>query len=129
MFTVTSWNGHFLSPLKEGVTNLVQKGQVVPVQVKFGCPDSQTGLNPEILLLKGDFVEDAGGEQDTDALVTTSVSNADTTGFMRPADSKYIYNLAIPKTTDMKAGTRLTVRVRPLGINGPSMYILLEIRK
>jgi VCBS repeat-containing protein len=128
-FAATSWNGHFLSPLKEGTTNLVQKGQVVPVQVKFGCPDNDTGLSPQILLLNGDFVDNAGGEADGDALVTSSVSNADTTGFMRPVDGKYIYNLSVPKTADMKVGTKLTVRVRPLGTSGPSMYILLQIRK
>ena len=39
-FTVSTFHGHFLAPLKEGARNLVQKGQVVPVKIDFGCPDS-----------------------------------------------------------------------------------------
>ena len=34
---VTVWNGNFLEPLREGTSNLVQKGRVVPVKISFGC--------------------------------------------------------------------------------------------
>ena len=127
-FGVNTFHGRFLPPLREGLANLVQKGRVVPVQITFGCPGNQSGLSPLIQLLNGDYVANAGTESPSNFLDTLSVSNADTTGVMRPVDNKYIYNLAIP-TAGMNAGTPLTVRVQPLGPTGPSMYILLEIRK
>jgi hypothetical protein len=132
-FTVSTFHGSFLSPLKEGAVNMVQKGQVVPVQINFGCPGSQAGLTPAIQLVKGDFTTMTESEL-TPINPTLSVSAADTTGWMRPADSKYIYNMLVPKTNDMSAGTRLTVRVRPLATTstpgfGPLMQIVLEIRK
>jgi hypothetical protein len=124
------WNGNFLPPLKEGMSNLVQKGRVVPVQVGFGCGGHRSGLAPEIQLLLGDFVANAGAETSAENLVTDSVSNADTTGVMREVDSKYLYNLRIPNTPSWTAGQALTVRVRPFGPGtSPVMYILLEIRK
>ena len=57
-FAVSTFHGHFLAPLKEGARNLVQKGQVVPVKIDFGCPDSMPGLTPSIQLLKGDYTSD-----------------------------------------------------------------------
>jgi hypothetical protein len=128
--SVHVWEGRFRSPLKEGANNLIQRGQVVPVQIDFGCNGHLSGLSPEIQLLKGDFVSNAGGETSFDSLVTDSVSKADTTGLMREVDSKYIYNLAVPKSSAYPAGTLLTIRVRPFGPGtSPSMYVLLEIRK
>ena len=108
--------------------NLVQKGRVVPIQVTFGCPGNDPNLTPSIQLLKGDFVTDASVDDFSNYLDTLSVSNADTTGFMRQVDGKYMYNLAIP-TAGMNAGQALTVKVQPMGSAGPTMYILLEIRK
>jgi hypothetical protein len=132
-FTVSTFHGHFLAPLKEGARNLVQKGQVVPVKIDFGCPGSMAGLTPSIQLMKGDYTSDPeSGLTLIDP--TVSVSAADTTGFMRAADGKYMYNLSIPKTNDMIAGTELTIRVRPLATQadplfGPQMQIVIEIRK
>ena len=132
-FTVSTFHGHFLAPLKEGARNLVQKGQVVPVKIDFGCPGSMAGLTPSIQLMKGDYTSDPeSGLTLIDP--TVSVSAADTTGFMRAADGKYMYNLSIPKTGDMTAGTELTIRVRPLATQadplfGPQMQIVIEIRK
>jgi hypothetical protein len=119
----------FLAPLKEGVSNLVQKGRVVPVQITFGCNGFISGLAPEIQLLKGDFVTNVGTEGSGENLVTVSVAGADTGNVMREQAGKYMYNLAIP-TAGMNAGQALTVRVRPNGPGTePTMYILLEIRK
>ena len=127
--TVNTFSGVFLAPLKEGASNLVQKGRVVPVQITFGCNGFISGLTPEIQLLKGDFVSDAGTETSADNIVTTSVSGADSGNVMREQAGKYMYNLAIP-TAGMNAGQALTVRVRPNGPGTePTMYILLEIRK
>jgi hypothetical protein len=126
---VQTFLGKFLSPLKEGVSNVVQKGRVVPVQIDFGCGGHIGGLQPEIQLLRGDFVTNAGTEDLDDNLVTISVSGADTTEVMREVDSKYKYNLAIP-STGMTGGQPLTVRIRPFGPGTqPTMYILLEIKK
>jgi len=127
---VTVWNGNFLEPLREGTSNLVQKGRVVPVKISFGCGGHKSGLAPAIQLLSGDFVTGAGTESADNYVETLSVSNADTTGIMREVDSKYIYNLAIPNNSAWGAGQPLTIRVSPFG-NGtaPVMYILLEIRK
>ena len=127
--TVATFDAHFLSPLKEGVVNLVQKGRVVPVQITFGCGGHISGLAPEIQLLSGDFVDGVGDETPGDNLITVSVSNADTDQIMREQTGKYHYNLGIP-TTNMTPGKKLTVRVRPYGPGTqPTMYILLEIRK
>jgi hypothetical protein len=132
-FTVSSFHGHFLAPLKEGTNNLVQKGQVVPVKIDFGCPGSMPGLTPSIQLMKGDFTSDPeSGLTPIDP--TVSVSAADTTGVMRSADGKYIYNMLVPKTGDMAAGTKLTIRVRPLATAsnptyGPLMQIVIQVRK
>jgi hypothetical protein len=91
------------------------------------------GLTPSIQLLKGDYTSDPeSGLELIDP--TLSVSAADNTGWMRPADSMYIYNLLVPKTSDMTAGKELTIRVRPLATQadplfGPQMQIVIEIRK
>jgi VCBS repeat-containing protein len=132
-FSVTTFHGHFLAPLKEGTINMVQKGQVVPVKIDFGCPGSMPGLTPAIQLVKGDFTVDSESSL-TPIDPTLSVSAADNTGWMRAADGKYIYNMLVPKTGDMTAGTKLTIRVRPLATpsnptNGPLMQIVLQIRK
>ena len=128
--TVQTFDGKFLSPLKEGVSNVVQKGRTLPVQISFGCGGSFiSGLHPEIQLLDGDFVANAGIEDPGDNVVTESVSGADTGNVMREQASKYMYNLSIP-TAGMTGGKPLTVRVRPYGPNTqPTMYILLEIKK
>ena len=131
-FTVSTFHGHFHAA-KEGARNLVQKGQVVPVKIDFGCPGSMPGLTPAIKLLKGDYTSDLESGM-TPIEPTVSVSAADTTGFMRAADGKYIYNMYVPKTGDMTAGTELTIRVWPLATTaaptfGPMMQIVIEIRK
>ena len=41
---------------------------------------------------------------------------------MRAADGKYMYNLSIPKTNDMTAGTELTIRVRPLATQADPLF-------
>jgi hypothetical protein len=127
---VSVWSGNFLPPLKEGMANVVQKGRVVPVQISFGCGGHRSGLAPEIQLLAGDFVANAGTETSAENVVTQSVSNADMGNVMREIDSKYHYNLAIPNYPSWSGGQALTVRVRPFGPNtSPTMYILLEIKK
>ena len=127
--TITAYEGHYQQPLDEGAYNLVQAGRVVPVKVTVGCAaDSLTDLKPTIQLLKGDKSD--GTETYSDLVETYSVSAADTTGVMRPADSFYIYNLRVPQNA--KAGELFTIRVRPFGDEDASaggLYVVLKIRK
>jgi PKD repeat protein len=127
--TITAYEGHYQQPLDEGAYNLVQAGRVVPVKVTVGCAaDSLTDLKPSIQLLKGDKSD--GTETYSDIVETYSVSAADTTGIMRPADSFYIYNLRVP--ANASAGDLFTIRVRPFGdydASAGGLYVVLKIRK
>lgn len=126
--SASAFDAQFLSPLRAGAVNLVQKGSVVPVKVSVGCAGvANTGLQPAIQLLKGDLVADADGASESVYVETATVSSADSTGVMRQADGHYIYNLAIPSTAT--AGTEYTVRVRPFGTTGGALAVLLKIRK
>jgi hypothetical protein len=125
---VSVQEAHFGPPLDEGVFNTVQKGRVVPVKISIGCAGQNlSGLHPAIQLLKGDKSD--GSESGSDAIETFSSSSADTTGFMRPVDDGYIYNLQVP--TNALANDLFTIRVRPFGDDnaGSSMYVVLKIRK
>jgi hypothetical protein len=125
---VTAYDAKFLSPLREGAYNKVQKGQVVPVKLHLGCAGVFTGgLAPSIQLLGGD-VDAATDPGDSSIDVTTeSVSAADTTGVMREVDGQYLYNLRVPSTSTV--GQKYTVRVRPFGTSGGARYVVLEVRK
>lgn len=124
---VVAIDSAFLPPLKPGVFNKVQRGQVVPVKIDAGCAGVLTsGLQPAIQLLSGDVDPSTDpGDGSTD-VTTASVSSADTTGIMRPADGQYIYNLRVPSSA---SGTKYTIRVRPTGsAAGGALYIVLQIR-
>lgn len=126
--SVSAFSGHYLPPLTEGIYNSVQKGQVVPVKISISCNGANmTGLVPKIQLLSGELDPSTDTGDPTANVTTASVSNADTTGQMRPIDGGYIYNLAVPSAS---AGTLYTVRVQPFGsAAGGSMYIVIKIRK
>jgi hypothetical protein len=127
--SVQVYGGNWLPPLQVGKDNMVQKGQVVPVKISVaGCDGlNLAGLNPEIRLAKGDPTT---GINELDVVVPTSVSAADTTGFMRPVSDGYIYNLRIPSDTTVKANDMYTIRVSPFGIaTGQHMVIGVQIRK
>jgi hypothetical protein len=125
--TTNAFNATFLAPLKVGEVNLVQKGRVIPVQISVSCDGNISGLTPSIQLLNGDYVSGVDVTNSEDNLVTASVSNADTSGIMRAVDGKYLYNLQIPSTAT--TNQVMTIRVRPWGSSGPSLNILLQIRK
>ena len=106
---------------------------MVPVKVTVGCgAQNLTGLRPSIQLLKGE--KSGATETPSDYVETASVSAADTRGIMRPAGGFYLYNLRVPTGyadgTSVRAGDRLTIRVRPFGddTKEASMYAVLEIR-
>jgi len=125
--TVSVYDAKFLQPIDElPAVNTVQKGRVIPVKISVGCGSSPlTGLKPAIQLFKGNSSDSAGT---LDPIETLSSSAADTTGYMRPVDGGYIYNLQVP--SNATAGTFYTIRVSPLGDNtGASKDAVLKIRK
>jgi hypothetical protein len=126
---VTVYDANYLSPLRPGSINLVQRGQVVPVKVSVGCDGVYLdGLRPAIQLLAGDRDAATDTGDATVSVPTESVSSADTTGLMRPTDELYIYNLRVPSTATV--GQKFTVRVRPFGdASGGALYVVLQIRK
>jgi len=113
--------GEFLPPVSNTpVTNKLKNGQVLPVKVKLtdcnGLPI--TNLNPAIALKKGDLTSVS---DDSVLLITPgSVSNADTTGFMRSnGDGSYIYNMSV----NIMLNTDYTLIIYPYGIGSPTQYI------
>jgi len=102
------------------VTNKLKNGQVLPVKVKLtdcnGLPI--TNLSPAIALKKGDLTSVS---DDSVLLITPgSVSNADTTGFMRSnGDGSYIYNMSV----NIMLNTDYTLIIYPYGIGSPTQYI------
>jgi hypothetical protein len=114
--------GEFLPPVTNTpVTNKLKGGQVLPVKVKLtdcnGAP--VTGLNPAIALKKGDLT--AISDDTSQNITPGSVSNADTTGFMRSnGDGSYIYNMSI---SGMTLNTDYTIIIYPFGTGSPSQYL------
>lgn len=124
---VSAYDGKFLPPLTAGIYNAVQKGQVVPVKISIGCNGSfLTELTP-LINLKGGDADPSTDLSDPTVNVATSVSNADTSGQMRPIDGGYIYNLAVPSNASV--GSLFTIYVRPFGGTSPVMMCVLKIRK
>jgi hypothetical protein len=124
---VNVYDGGWHGAIKPAMRNMVQKGRVVPVQIRVGCEGERLlGLTPKIQLIAGDLDPDTE-PNDEAVLIATSVSGADTTGEMRPTDDGYIYNLQIPNNAT--AGQKFTVRVRPWGSDGAALTALLEIRR
>jgi hypothetical protein len=110
--------------------NTVQKGRVIPVKISVGCGTTNlTGLTPSITLVNGDI--SPGSETTADEITAYSTSAADSTGWMRPVDGGYIYNLQVPNTVN----TKYTIRVNPFGTQatpnptGSAMYALLQTHK
>jgi hypothetical protein len=123
---VQVYKGNYLAPLKPGLDNLVQKGQVVPVKISVaGCDGTNlAGLSPDIRILSGDPTPQT---DETDFVVPTTVSAADTSGVMRPVSDGYIYNFRVP---DGAVGAKYTIRVSPFGVaSGQHMVIGLQIRR
>lgn len=124
--SVSVFDGDWHGAIKPAMRNLVQKGRVIPVQIRITCDGTPIGgLTPSITLLKGDYVPEVD-DSDAEVVVAASVSGADTTGVMRPVDGGYIYNLLIPK--DSISGQKYTIRVRPWGSDGAALQAIIEIR-
>ncbi len=98
----------FQAPIQDGMRNIVKQGNVIPVKLQItDCAGhSVLGKTLSIGYIAGDaYDDDAGGP----LYVPDSVSGADTTGFMRQVDSKYMYNLA---TKTLNPNMPYTVVVR-----------------
>jgi hypothetical protein len=128
--SVSVYNGAFSPPLVDGSTNMVQKGQVVPVEISIGCGTTNlTNLTPHIQLLSGNISPET--ESGSTTVTTTSVLAADTTQTMRPVDGGYIYSLQVP--SNAAANQEFTILVNPFGATADhaatGMYVVIKIRK
>src|SRR5215204_3450630 len=128
--SVSVYNGVFSPPLVDGSTNMVQKGQVVPVEISVGCGTiNLTNLTPHIQLLSGNVSPEI--ESGSTAVTPTSVLAADTGKTMRPVDGGYIYNLQVP--SNAAANQEFTIRVNPFGAAADhaatGMYVVIKILK
>jgi hypothetical protein len=128
--SVSVYNGAFSPPLVDGSTNMVQKGQVVPVEISVGCGTTNlTNLTPYIQLLSGNVSPEI--ESGSTTVTTTSVLAADAGQTMRPVDGGYIYNLQVP--SNAAANEEFTILVNPFGATADhaatGMYVVIKIRK
>jgi hypothetical protein len=127
--SVSVYNGAFSPPLVDGSTNLVQQGQVVPVEISIGCGTTNlTDLTPHIQLLSGNVSPET--ESGSTTVTPTSVLAADTGQTMRPVDGGYIYNLQVP--SNAAANQEFTILVNPFGPTADhaatGMYVVIKIR-
>jgi hypothetical protein len=127
--SVSVYNGAFSPPLVDGSTNMVQQGQVVPVEISIGCGTTNlTNLTPHIQLLSGNVSPES--ESGSTTVTTTSVLAADTGQTMRPVDGGYIYNLQVP--SNAAANQEFTILVNPFGATADhaatGMYVVIKIR-
>ena len=128
--SVSVYNGAFDPPLVDGSTNMVQRGQVVPVEISIGCGTTNlTNLTPHIQLLSGNVSPES--EIGSTTVTSSPVSAADTTQTMRPLDGGYVYNLQVP--TNAAANTEYTILVNPFGPTADDaatgMYLVIKIRE
>ena len=128
--SVSVYNGTFDPPLVDGTTNMVQRGQVIPVEISVGCGTTNlTNLTPYIQLLSGNVSPEI--ESGSTTVTTPSILAADTTQTMRPVDGDYIYNLQVPNNA--AANQQFTIRVNPFGATADhaatGMYVVLKVRK
>jgi hypothetical protein len=127
--SVSVYNGAFSPPLVDGSTNMVQKGQIVPVEISVGCGTTNlTNLTPHIQLLSGNVSPEI--ESGSTTVTTTSVLAADTGQTMRPVDGGYIYNLQVP--SNAAANQKFTILVNPFGATADhaatGMYVVVKVR-
>lgn len=127
--SVSVYNGAFNPPLVDGSTNMVQKGQIVPVEISVGCGTTNlTNLTPHIQLLSGNVSPES--ESGSTTVTTTSVLAADTGQTMRPVDGGYIYNLQVP--SNAAANQKFTILINPFGATADhaatGMYVVIKVR-
>ncbi len=132
--SVSVYDGSFRPPIDTPATNLTLKGKVLPVKITVGCGgQALTGLTPSIKLLNGNVTP--GTEGPGDVVEAYSSSAADNTGWMRPVDGGYIYNLQVPGGASVAVGQEFSIRVNPFATaanpnpQGGAMYALLKIKK
>jgi hypothetical protein len=111
--TIDTYTVAFQAPIQDGVRNIVKQGNVIPVKLQISNCAGQAVLGKTLSIgyIEGDVYDDADNGSLT---VVDSVSNADTTGFMRLVDSKYTYNLS---TKTLKLSLPYTVVVREPSTN------------
>ena len=128
--SVSVYDAAFGPPLVDGSTNMVQKGQIVPVKISIGCGTTTlTNLAPHIQLLGANVSPET--ETGSTTVTTNPVLAADITQTMRPVEGGYVYNLRVP--SNAAAGTEYTVLVNPFGTAADDaatgMYLVMKISK
>jgi hypothetical protein len=128
--SVSVYNGALSPPLVDGSTNMVQRGQIVPVEISVGCGTTNlTDLTPHIQLLGGNVSPEI--ESGSTTVTPTSVLAPDTTQTMRAVDGGYIYNLQVP--SNAAANQEFTILVNPFGATADhaatGMYVVIKIRE
>ena len=126
--SVSVYDAAFGPPLVDGSTNMVQKGQIVPVKISIGCGTTTlTNLAPHIQLLGANVSPET--EIGSTTVTTNPVLAADITQTMRPVEGGYVYNLRVP--SNAAAGTEYTVLVNPFGTAADDaatgMYLVMKI--
>jgi hypothetical protein len=98
------------APLKDGIRNIVKLGNVIPVKLSVvDCHGvAVTGKSLSIKVITGDVYHEVD-DADYVFVESTSVSGADTTGFMRQADGMYMYNQA---TKGLSTGLPYTIVIK-----------------
>ena len=115
----------FKAPIQDGVRNIVKQGNVIPVklQVTNCAGQAVLGKTLSIKYIAGDVYDDA----DAGSLVMTeSVSNADTNGFMRQADGVYMYNLS---TKALSPSMPYTIVIREPSTNQFVASFVIQTKK
>jgi len=99
-----------------GMRNIVKAGNVVPVKLSLlDCNNAFVGGKTLAIKVFSGVLDASDVEDGSTALITESVSSADTTGFMRQVDGQYIYNLS---TKSLTTGKDFTIAVKDLTAPG-----------
>ncbi|HET7219867.1 MAG TPA: kelch repeat-containing protein [Vicinamibacterales bacterium] len=103
----------FMSPLKDGVRNVVKMGNVIPVKLSITDCNGAPVLNKTLSISVAAGIYNVGDVVEGEEVIPTSVSSADTTGIMRVADSHYMYNMA---TKGLSTGFPYSIIIRDGGM-------------
>ena len=106
---IDHYSATFQAPIQDGVRNIVKQGNVIPVKLLLANCTGQPvpWEDPLDRIRSGRRLRRCRCRRPRGA--RAPFSNADTNGFMRQVDGKYMYNLA---TKTMKVNLPYTVVIR-----------------
>jgi hypothetical protein len=106
----------FLAPIKDGVRNIVKTGNVVPVKLSLVDCNGTAVTTKTLYIRLVSGVVNPGDVEEGNQLLQESVSGADSSGVMRLADGRYMYNLTTKGLTNNQS---YTIVVRDGSTSGP----------